>query len=382
MHCGATSTPPSSCPPPNEVKPRMQTPPPSTRDTAEARVAPRAAASVRVAVVGCGHIGRRHLRVVSEEPRARLAGYFDIDPEARARAAADFPDARAYANYAEVLADDGVDLVSVCTPHGLHAEQSIAAAEAGKHVLVEKPMALSTADADRMRAAATAAGTRLFVVKQNRFNRPVCLVKDALDAGKLGRVYLAQCNVLWNRNPDYYAQSPWRGSRALEGGMLQTQVSHFLDLLIWWLGDVEACEGLTARLAQDIEFEDCGVAALRFGGGAVGSLTWTSLAYNANLEGSITLLCERGNVKVGGRYLNRIDHWDVLSYPLPIDTPFDDRANDYGTYQGSANNHDRMLDELMSSLLERRAGLVEGEEARRTIAAIDTIYAGTKQDRL
>lgn len=334
--------------------------------------------ALRIVVVGCGHIGRRHLAVIAEEPRAILAGYCDTDAAAAERVALAYPRARRYERIADVLADREVDLVSICTPHGLHAEMAILAARAGKHVLVEKPMALNARDAERMIAAGAAHGVRIFVVKQNRFNAPVRLVKRALDADALGRVYLAQCNVLWNRRPDYYAQSAWRGTRALEGGALHTQVSHFLDLLIWWFGDVTTAGGLAERLRQDIEFEDVGVAALKFSGGTVGSLTWTTLAYGANLEGSITLLGERGNIKVGGKYLNAIDHWDVADYPLPEGETFDDAPNQYGTYQGSSNNHDKMIEELVGNLLERRTGLVEGPEAMRTIAAIETIYAATR----
>ena len=335
------------------------------------------ATPIRIAVVGCGHIGRRHLGVIADEPRALLAGFCDVDRAAADRAATEYPRARRYANLREVLADREVDLISICTPHGLHAEMAIAAARAGKHVLVEKPMALNTRDAERMIAAGAANGVRIFVVKQNRFNAPVRIVKRALDDGALGRVYLAQCNVLWNRRPDYYTQSDWRGSRALEGGALHTQVSHFLDLLIWWFGDVTSAGGLAERLRQDIEFEDVGVAALKFASGTVGALTWTTLAYGSNLEGSITLLGERGNLKVGGKYLNAIDHWDVADYPLP-EGDFDDRPNEYGTYQGSSNNHDKMIEELVGNLLERRTGLVEGPEAMRTIAAIETIYGATR----
>ena len=333
---------------------------------------------MNIAVVGCGHIGRRHLAVIAADRRAALFGYFDSDAERMVEAANRYPDAKAYASFAELIADAAVDLVSICTPHGLHAPMAIAALNAGKHVLVEKPMALETRDAEEMIAVAKRRNRRLYVVKQNRFNTPIRLVKQAIDADKLGRVYLAQCNVLWNRNARYYEDSPWRGVVDLEGGVLQTQVSHFIDLLIWWLGDVERAAGMTDRLAQQIEFEDCGVAALKFASGALGSLTWTTLAYNANLEGSITLLGERGTIKVGGKYLNKIEHWDVQSYPMPDDAAFDDQVNDYGDYQGSSNNHDKMIDSLVDDLLERRHGLVEGAEALKTIEAIEAIYGATR----
>ena len=333
---------------------------------------------LRLAVVGCGHIGRRHLEVATATPRVELVGYFDTDAAALSRAASDYPQATAYDSYDALLADPRVEAVSICTPHGLHAQMAIDAARARKHLLVEKPMALTVADAEAMIAAAEAANVRLFVVKQNRFNTPVKLVKQALAEGRLGRVYLAQCNVLWNRNPEYYSASPWRGSRELEGGALQTQVSHFIDLLIWWLGDVDEAAGLTARLAHEIEFEDAGVAALRFDSGALGSLTWTTLAYNANLEGSISLVGEFGNIKVGGRYLNRIDHWDVRGYPMPEGLDFSDRPNEYGTYQGSSNNHDKAIDSLVDELTVRRSGMVEGAEGMRTIAAIERIYEATR----
>ncbi len=337
---------------------------------------------VRIAVVGCGHIGTRHLHVITAEPRSTVVGYYDTATAACERAREIVPEAHAYGSFAELLADPNVDVVSICTPHGLHAEFSVAAAEAGKHVLVEKPMSLNHADAERMITAARVNCVRMFVVKQNRFNAPVRLVKQALELGKLGKVYLAQCNVLWNRHQEYYAQSEWRGDRQLEGGVLHTQVSHFLDLLIWWFGDVVDAKGICDRLAHDIEFEDVGVAGLKFDSGTVGSLTWTTLAYNANLEGSITLLAERGNIKIGGKYLNRIEHWDVQSYPMPEDEKFEDMPNEYGTYQGSSNNHDKMMEELVGNLLERRAGLVEGAEGMRTIDAIDRIYAGVDQDKL
>ena len=328
------------------------------------------------AVVGCGHIGRRHLSVIAAEPNARLVAYCDVDESKLADLAGDYPTARSFTDYERMLRDAAIDIVSICTPHGLHAIMSIQAAQSGRHVLVEKPMALTSLESERMIAAAAANGVNLYVVKQNRYNRPVMLVRDALDRGLLGRPLMVQCNVIWNRRPAYYEESPWRGNRYLEGGALHTQVSHFLDLLVWWFGEVEQAKTIMATLNHDIEIEDCGSSALRFASGVVGSLLWTTCAYRQNYEGSLTIIAEKGLVKIGGKYLNEIEFWNVAGSPDPPAFEPDDRPNDYGTYQGSASNHDRLIHDLIAQLIERRSGVVEGEEGIKSIRAIEKIYGG------
>lgn len=330
--------------------------------------------TIRFAVVGCGHIGQRHVSVMRKHDNIRLVAACDTDPSVREHLeAADTP-MQVYADFEHMLAEQEIDIVSVCTPHGLHAEMAIAAIEAGCQVLVEKPMALTCTASDRMIQAAEDAGVQLYVVKQNRYNVPIRLAQEALEENRLGRIYMVQCNVLWNRHAPYYEQSPWRGVKALEGGALHTQVSHFIDLLVWWFGEIENAKTVMATLKQDIEFEDCGVSALRFKSGALGSLNWTTCVYNANYEGSITIMGEKGTIKIGGPYLNEIEHWDVEAYPMPRNVSFDDTPNDYGSYQGSSSNHNVLIDKVVQQFLTGRRGVVEGAEGRKTIRAIETIY--------
>ena len=330
--------------------------------------------TVTFAVVGCGHIGKRHLAVIEETPRAELVAFCDTDPATLAIYTARYPHARAYADYHLMLREHAVDIVCICTPHALHSSMSIYAASQGVNVLVEKPMALTTLESERMIEATRHYGVKLFVVKQNRYNHPIVAVRDALRRGDLGKVYLAQCNVIWNRHDAYYAQSPWRGSRLHEGGALHTQVSHFLDLLVWWFGDVEQARTIMDTLGHDIQIEDVGVSALRFSSGVIGSLTWTTCAYRQNYEGSMLIVAQKGTVKVGGRYLNQIEFWDVEGVDAPPPPTAADAANDYGTYRGSSNNHDKLLEDLVERFLINRAGIVEGDEGIRSIRAIEKIY--------
>ncbi len=187
---------------------------------------------------------------------------------------------------------------------------------------------------------------------------------------------MVQCNVIWNRNDAYYEQSPWRGNRHLEGGALQTQVSHFLDLMVWWFGEIVQARTIMDTLNHRIQIEDVGASALRFESGVVGSLLWTTCAYEQNYEGSITIIAERGIIKIGGKYLNEIEHWNVADVPEPTGQEMDDRPNEYGTYQGSSSNHDKLIHDLIGQLVQRREGVVEGTEGLKTIRAIERIYGG------
>ena len=329
---------------------------------------------VRFAVVGCGHIGKRHLAVIANDPDSELTAFCDVDREKLDRFSQQYPDAKAFTDYERMLREAEVDFVCICTPHGLHSIQSIQAAYAGRHILVEKPMALTSIESERMIDAARQNDVKLYVVKQNRYNQPIRLVKQLLDEGGLGRVFMVQCNVIWNRRQAYYEQSPWRGNRYLEGGALQTQVSHFLDLMMWWFGEITQAKTVMDTLNHDIQIEDCGVSALRFESGVLGSLFWTTCAYQQNYEGSITLVGEKGTIKIGGKYLNELEHWDVQDRPKPDHLTLDDKPNEYGTYQGSSSNHDKLVHELIREYIEQREGVVEGEEGLKTIRAIERIY--------
>jgi UDP-N-acetyl-2-amino-2-deoxyglucuronate dehydrogenase len=214
----------------------------------------------------------------------------------------------------KMLDEVDVDVVTVATPSGLHAEQGVLIAQAGKHVVMEKPMAISLTGADALVRACDKAGVHLFVVKQNRLNPPIQLLKRAVEKGRFGRLYLANCTVHWARPQEYYDQAPWRGTWEFDGGAFMNQASHYVDLIQWLMGPVESVMAKTATLARRIETEDSGVAILKFRSGALGTIEVTMLAYPRNLEGSITLLGEKGSAKIGGTAVNKVEHWQFAEY--------------------------------------------------------------------
>jgi len=333
---------------------------------------------LKFAVVGCGHIGKRHIQVIDDNENAELIAVCDIERNQLSGIEEFLKDIDYFQDYEQMLKNSEADIICICTPHGLHAEMSILAADYKKHVLVEKPMSLESKKGALMIEAAKKNDVKLYVVKQNRYNTPIFLTNRALKEGKLGKVFMVQCNVMWNRNDAYYEQSSWRGNLKTEGGALYTQVSHFLDLLIWWFGDIEEAKTILDTLNHKIEIEDCGVSALKFNSGVIGSLNWTNCVYSSNYEGSITIIAEKGTIKIGGRYLNEIEHWDVNSYPLPLDVEFEDKPNSYGSYQGSSSNHDVLMNDLVLQIINDRKGVVEGEEGLKSIDAIEKIYKETK----
>jgi UDP-N-acetyl-2-amino-2-deoxyglucuronate dehydrogenase len=329
---------------------------------------------VKFAVVGCGNIGKRHIAVLDNDPRAELVGICDIDENTCLHFSKLYNDVPYYTDINKLLLETDAEVICVCTPHGLHLEQSILIANAKKHILVEKPMALSKADSQKMIDAAKKNDVSLIVVKQNRFNKPIALTKQAIDENRLGKIYMVQCNVFWNRNVEYYTESNWRGKKELEGGVLYTQASHFLDLLIWWFGDVVSSKSIIENKMQPIEIEDCGSAVLKFETGVIGNLNWTTCVYNKNFEGSITIIGEKGTIKIGGAYLNKIEFWDIQSYPLPEGIVFDDKPNAYGKYQGTSSNHQSVIEQVVKKLLNERYDVVEGDEGIKSIEAIELIY--------
>lgn len=333
----------------------------------------------RFAIVGCGAIGSRHAAVIDTEPRADIAAFCDIESGKLDKLRELYgTDIQVFTDYRRMLAESNADVISICTPHGIHASMAIEAAQAGKHILVEKPMALTTHDAEEMIRVAKANNVHLMVVKQNRYNVPIAQTKKALDSGKLGRIFMTQCNVLWNRHEGYYRDSNWRGRKSLEGGALFTQASHFIDLMIWWFGDVVSASANIGTKNHDIEIEDCGTAILQFSSGVIGGMNWTTCVYNKNYEGSITIIGEYGIIKIGGQYLNKIEYWDVRSMPLPEDIAFTDEPNLYGKYQGTSSNHPKVVEDVVAKLLNERHHVVEGDEGIRSIDAIEKIYAASK----
>jgi predicted dehydrogenase len=327
---------------------------------------------IKVGIIGLGHIGNRHFDILNELPSqykivavcdSNLKNLRNLDKKIAI-----------YQDY-EMLLDADIDLVHICTPHHLHAEMTIKALSKGNHVLVEKPMCLSSEEAKAMIAASIKYKRKLFVVKQNRFNEPVAAVQQLIEKGKLGKIYDVQCNVWWNRNEKYYLQSDWRGKLKTERGALFTQASHFIDLLVWWFGPVEKAKTMLATKAHNIQIEDCGHSIVQFKSGTIGSINWNNNLFEKNYEGSVTIIAEKGTVKIGGAYLNEIEYWNVKGIKQPkIKSQV--KPNLYkGNYQGSGSNHAFVFKAVAKALINKtNNNLVEGIEAKAGIDSIIKIY--------
>lgn len=327
---------------------------------------------IQFALVGCGRIGYRHAELIHK--LGILTAVCDID-KAKASALAALYSVPFYTGISDMLQQEpAIDVVVICTPNGLHAEHSIVALQAGKHVLCEKPMAIKTADCKAMIAAAENNNRLLFVVKQNRFNPPVVAVKQALEQNVFGKIYSVQLNCFWNRDAAYYSNS-WKGTMDMDGGTLFTQFSHFIDLLYWMIGDVEQVRALTGNLAHQglIDFEDTGVVALQFENGALGTLHFTVNAFQKNMEGSLTIFAEKGTVKIGGQYLNELEYQCIDGYKI-TDLPKGSPSNNYGTYHGSMSNHDRVYTNVLEVLTENKAIHTPACDALKTVEIIHKIY--------
>ncbi|MEO8479972.1 MAG: Gfo/Idh/MocA family oxidoreductase [Gemmatimonadota bacterium] len=271
---------------------------------------------IRVALVGCGRIAARHFEAFAgHADECELVAVADVDPDALVQAVAS-TGAKGFASLDALLAGSDADVVVLATPSGLHAKQAIQCAAAGRHVVTEKPMATRWQDGKAMVAACDAANVRLFVVKQNRRNATVQLLKRAVDLGRFGRIHMVNVNVFWARPQSYYDSAAWRGTWEFDGGAFMNQASHYVDLLDWIVGPVESVQAYTATLARNIEVEDSGVLAIRWRSGTLGTMAVTMLTHPRNFEGSMTILGEHGTVRLGGVAVNRIDHWEFAdSHP-------------------------------------------------------------------
>lgn len=335
---------------------------------------------LKIAIVGCGRIGERHAEHVNRF--AELVAVCDIMEE-RAQEIANKYNCSFYKDIDKLLNDErSVELISVCTPNGMHAEHSIKALRAGKHVLCEKPMAITVKDCEKMISEAERANKRLFIVKQNRFNPPIQALKKIIDEGKLGKILNVQVNCFWNRNEDYYTSSDWRGTKSLDGGTLFTQFSHFIDLLYWIIGDVQDVLTMTDNYMHknQIEFEDTGVIALRFDGGVLGTIHYTVNSFKKNMEGSITIFGEKGTVKVGGQYLNVLEYQCIDDYIIR-DLEDSRPATNYGFYQGSMSNHDKVYENVINVLQNGDSILTNALEGLKTVQIIEKIYSEAQRRR-
>ena len=330
---------------------------------------------IKIGLLGCGRISKNHFEAITQQQDAQVIACCDIIEERAKEAAEKYNIPIWTTNYEEILQNPDIDLISICTPSGLHPKHGIQAAKAGKHVLTEKPMACRLNEADELIKACEEANVKLFVVLQNRLNPAIQLVRRAFEEGRFGQIYMITSNVFWTRPQDYYDMAPWRGTWALYGGAFMNQASHYVDMVQWFGGPIEEVKSITATLARNIEAEDTGSAIIRFQNGAIGSINVTMLTYPKNLEGSITILGENGTVRIGGTSMNKIEQWDFADqqdYDADIENANTNPTSVYGF--GHSGYYRNVIDNLQG----KTETVSNGSEGRKSLNLLEQIYRHKK----
>jgi UDP-N-acetyl-2-amino-2-deoxyglucuronate dehydrogenase len=340
------------------------------------RWSPITGRDLRFALIGCGRVSSRHIEAVSEVPGAHWVAVCDTDPDALEPAASKLA-VTGYSDYDDLLRESDPDVVVLATPSGLHPDQTVRAAEAGVHVLTEKPMATRWSDGQRMVRACETNRTALFVTKQHRYNPVVRRLRQAIDDDRFGRIFAVHLNLLWTRPQAYYDMAAWRGTWALDGGALMNQAIHYVDLLQWLIGPVANVHAFTATLDRRIEVEDTAAVNLQWRSGAIGSMTVTMLTHPKNLEASITIVGERGTVRLGGVACNRVEHWEFAE---PIAADADVRAEEWGdgVY---GNGHVPLYQNVVETLRGNPRPVVDGAEGLKSLEIIVAAYRSAQEAR-
>ncbi len=326
---------------------------------------------INIGLVGCGRISKNHFEAIAQQPGAQCIACCDIIEERARESAQKYGIPKWTTKYEDMLKDPNVDLISICTPSGLHPEHGILAAQNGKHVLSEKPMGVRLAEADLLISECEQAKVKLFVVLQNRLNPAIQLLRRAYDTDRFGKVYMILSNVFWTRPQDYYDQADWRGTWKYDGGAFMNQACHYVDMVQWFGGSIEAVKSFKGTMARKIEAEDTGSAIIRFQNGIIASINVTMLTYPQNLEGSITILGERGTVRVGGIAMNKIENWE-------FDSIHDDDhlIKDFSTNPDSVYGfgHSGYYHNVLECLGGLGTPISNGYEGRKSLFLLESIY--------
>jgi len=333
---------------------------------------------IKIAVVGCGRISSKHFEAINKhEDNIQLVAVCDSDLS-RTKKITDEQSIPAFRTLAELLAKSDADVVVLSSPSGLHSSQAITIASTGRHIVTEKPMATRWKDGLAMVNACDKAGVNLFVVKQNRRNATLQLLKQAVNKKRFGRIYMVNVNVFWSRPQEYYDQDAWRGTWEFDGGALMNQASHYVDLLDWLIGPVESVHSFIGTLARDIEVEDTASMNIRWRSGAIGSMNVTMLTYPKNLEGSITIIGEKGTVKVGGIAVNEIQHWEFK------DPDEDDEKIKNASYETTSVygfGHPLYYENIISTLRGETRAETDGREGLRSLELLIAAYLSARDGR-
>ncbi len=333
---------------------------------------------IKMALAGCGRISANHINAIKAHPGdLELVAICDADPN-RLDTLKKELNVKPFTSYEQMLKESDADVIVLCTPSGLHAEQACLAAEYGKHVITEKPMATRWQDGIRMVKACDRAGVYLFVVKQNRHNATIKALKQAIDTDRFKRIYLVTSNVFWTRPQSYYSQDRWRGTWEFDGGAFMNQASHYVDLLDWLIGPVESVQSMMGTLARNIEVEDTGVLNIKWRSGALGSMSVTMLTYRKNLEGSITILGEAGTVKLGGPALNEIQHWEFEDNK---DSADEIKKLNYEISSVYGSGHQLYYENVIKVFRGEANPQTDGREGLRSLELLVSAYLAKKEGK-
>ena len=331
---------------------------------------------IKFAIVGYGHIGKRHAAVVKENPFCELTAICDVDDEKNMDRVGEDNRIPFFNNISTLLESNiGFDVIIIATPNGMHEEQALMALNANKHVIIEKPMALTKQGCERIIYKALQKNKQVFCVMQNRYSPPSVWLKDLIENQILGKIFIVQINCYWNRDERYYKKGNWHGSKNLDGGTLFTQFSHFIDLMYWCFGDIT---NLKAHLRdfkhkELTEFEDSGFVSFDFVEGGMGSINYSTAVWDKNLESSITIIAENGSLKIGGQYMDKVEYCHIKNYEMPILKP-SNPPNDYGQYKGSAANHHFVIENVVNVLRGESLITTNALEGMKVVEIIERIY--------
>lgn len=329
---------------------------------------------IKFAIVGAGHIGKRHAEMVKRDPEAELVAMVDVRSKEEC-GAQDF-DVPFFKTPEELLNSNlEFDVVSVCTPNGLHAQQAIMALEHKKHVVCEKPMGLTKDSCEKVIFKSLQMSRQVFCVMQNRYSPPSEWIKSMVDDGTLGDIFMVQLNCYWNRDERYYKKGGWKGTNDLDGGTLFTQFSHFIDIMYWLFGDIDNIQGKFADFThkEHTDFEDSGFVSFDFVNGGMGCINYSTAVQDKNLESSITIIGSKGSVKIGGQYMNEVEICNVPGYEMPELAPTNP-GNDYGAYKGSAANHNYVISNVIQTLKGKTTATTNALEGLKVVEIIERIY--------
>jgi UDP-N-acetyl-2-amino-2-deoxyglucuronate dehydrogenase len=329
---------------------------------------------IKFAVIGQGHIGKRHAEMIRRHEECELIAVCDNLPKEEL-GLSDIKE-KYYHSVTEMLnSHPELDVVNVCTPNGLHAIHCSKALSAKKHVVVEKPMALTKADCESLIYKALQVHKNVFCVMQNRYSPPSVWLKEVVENKIIGDVFMVQLNCYWNRDDRYYKKGGWKGVAALDGGTLYTQFSHFIDIMYWLFGDIKDIQAKFNDFThKDLtDFEDSGFISFNFVNGGMGSINYSTAVWDKNLESSMTIIGSKGSVKIGGQYMDKVEYCHIKDYQMPELAPTNP-ANDYGAYKGSANNHGYVIQNVVDTLKERTTITTNALEGLKVVEIIERIY--------